>query len=248
VFKKFLSKIGVGNTKVNLLLPKEEFVQGETFQAKIIIEPGSVEQQVDHIDVVLRSTHAYEGYNLATGTGFGQLLHVQINEKFVIAPGSPVKEIPLEITISRNTPISTKAARHYFDTSLDVDDALDPTDKDKVTIIPCPEMTAVMSAIERLGFIHEDVYSGGTVVNGRQEFEFKASGMLHGKINELEVAFEISLDSVDLYMEFEKRVAGTKYEIEKRAVLRISNKEIALGNDHIMEILSKFIQAECANL
>jgi sporulation-control protein len=246
MFKKFLSKIGVGNTKVNLLLPKEEFVQGETFQAKIIIEPGSVEQQVDHIDVVLRSSHAYEGYS-SPGM-FGQLLHVQINEKFVIAPGLPVKEIPLEIIIPRNTPISTKAAKHYFDTSLEVDDALDPTDKDTVAILSCPEMAAVMSAIERLGFIHKDVYSGGTVVNGRQEFEFKASGMLHGKINELEVAFEVLPDSVDLFMEFEKRIAGTKYEIEKRAVLRISNKDIAEGNAHVMEILSKFIQAECANL
>jgi sporulation-control protein len=244
VFKKFLSKIGVGNTKVNLLLPKEEFVQGETFQAKIVIEPGSTEQQIDHIAIVLESSHAKD-----ENKKDNFWLQKKINEKFVIKPGSPVKEIPLEITIPRNTPISIKGAKHYFKTSLDVDDALDPTDRDYIIILPCAETAAVLAAIEGLGFVHKSedgISSGGKVVKGRQEFNFKPSDMLHGKIRELEVDFRILTDSVDLYMEFEKSATGLKPEKEKHAKLRISNDDIKAGSDRIKELLASFIQEKCA--
>jgi sporulation-control protein len=249
VFKNLMAKIGIGATKVNLILPKDTLMQGETITAKLMIEPGKTEQKIDHIDVKLILKSQYKKGD-ATHIVNKSVIDKTINESFVMTPGSTPREMTVELTVPRNIPISFGKTNYYFSTGLDVDSAVDPTDNDIVKIVPCPELACLLSAIEKLGFHHK--YDSGESTEQKQEFEFKAEGFMHGKLNELEVAFNLGSDKVDVLMEIDKRSFGLKAMLdmnERHTGLSIPNSEIMSGGvERVAQILKEFIEQEFSKI
>ncbi|NGN97031.1 sporulation protein [Grimontia sp. S25] len=199
MFKKLKASLGIGATKVDTILHNESVYQGETLRGTVHIKGGDVEQEIDSITLKLCTEVKVES---DSGVGYQVFVlgHIQANDPFTIQPGEE-KEVPFELKLHAETPITAVNAKlnqsHvWVETVLDIDFAIDPTDRDYLEVRPLPAVQRVLSAIEREGFalVKADVEKGHLRGNGfasvsgcYQELEFKNSGMFNKK--EIELSF-----------------------------------------------------------
>lgn len=95
-------------------------------------------------------------------------------------------------------------------TRVDVPGAVDPGDLDALSVEPLPVQTAVLQALEQLGFgfRRADVERGrlrGSDLPFYQEVEFAPPGHLRRSINELEVTFLADPAGCDVVLEVDRR-------------------------------------------
>ncbi|MCV5925719.1 sporulation protein, partial [Escherichia coli] len=69
---------------------------------------------------------------------------------FTIHPGEE-RTFDVKLDVPWNTPVTIGDAKVWLETGLDVAMALDPTDKDILTVRPDPLMDAILSAFEAQG-------------------------------------------------------------------------------------------------
>ncbi|MCV6022723.1 sporulation protein, partial [Escherichia coli] len=69
---------------------------------------------------------------------------------FTIHPGEE-RTFDIQLDVPWNKPVTIGDAKVWLETGLDVAMALDPTDKDILTVRPDPLMDAILSAFEAQG-------------------------------------------------------------------------------------------------
>ncbi|ELZ05510.1 hypothetical protein C481_02287 [Natrialba asiatica DSM 12278] len=99
------------------------------------------------------------------------------------------------------------------ETELDIDLAVDPEDKDYLTVKPTPRLQTVFDAMDDLGFslrsaeCEADPY--GRYTSGRrfvQEFEFRPeSGRFRDSLDEVELIAKPGPDELELFVEVDRR-------------------------------------------
>lgn len=70
---------------------------------------------------------------------------------FAIRPGER-KEAPFSFRLPLNTPVTIGRTKIWLATGLDIANAVDPTDNDYIRVVPNSGMSAILTAIEDLGF------------------------------------------------------------------------------------------------
>jgi sporulation-control protein len=252
IFKKAMASIGIGSSKVDTILSTDQARVGEQILGQVKVFGGKTEQKIDKIYLDFMTYYLKENsegrkvkYNtvIKKTDVVGELL-VKPNENYVF---DFTFDIPFE------TPISLHHKNVWFRTGLDIKMAIDPSDKDYITILPHQSVQMVIESMKRIGFNLREVETGYNKRNNKipflQEFEFKPNGYgnFNRSLDEVEMIFTIYNDGLEILAEIDRKargISGFFAEIanldEHYAKLFIPAQEF---NQNVDEILFNFISS-----
>jgi len=210
-FNRMMASIGIGAAQVDTLLEKNRYSPGESVQGVVKIKGGSVAQQVDNIYISVMTQYVKEVDDRKVYEN-AEISRQHVASPFTIQPGE-AKEIPFAFALPLNTPLTIGRSPVWLKTGLDIKSAVDPKDDDRIEVVPNRAMQTALDALSELGFRLRNAeceyaprFGYGTFV---QELEFvPASGDYRGKLDELEVIFAQKADSIDLYLQIDRKARG----------------------------------------
>lgn len=208
-----LNRIGIGSAEVDTILETETVQPGDSIPAHIEITGGSDDQEVENIDLAVMTRYEVEGDE---GSAYRNVAirETELTNGFTIAAGEERTVDAGEIEIPEDTPVTVGRTKVWIDTGLDIDWSVDPSDEDHLEVRPGRYLTAVMDAVEALGFgLHEaeNTEAGGFGASGFvQEFEYRpARGSRYASdLDEIELFPTRRGDSLELAIEVDKRGLG----------------------------------------
>lgn len=197
-----LSRFGIGNATVDLLVP-DTVRQGETVEATVEVEGGSDEQEVEGIYAFLRSEfHGEDAESTWTITEYGL-----IDDEFTITPDtSEAFDVSMHVPeVAPPTTITRSAPPVWIDTGLDIELAVDPDDRDQLTVEPGGTFATVHEAVtDRLGFgaYATEVVQRPGFTNFAAEVEYRPTGAAAYDLDELElILVSHGVDGLELRVE-----------------------------------------------
>ncbi|USD65322.1 sporulation protein [Vibrio sp. SCSIO 43136] len=219
-FKKTLASFGIGSAKVDTVISQETLIPGEKLHATIHVYGGSTAQEIDNIDVKLCCQYVEE-VEVERGDSDSRrkerqkrtyvLASWQLPYAFTIEPSSE-REFEVELDMPWNTPVTIGDAKVWLDTGLDIKLAIDPSDKDVLTVRPDPVMDGIFKALEEQGLRIRQVEceaAKGFELPFVQEFEFvPTTGPYHGVWRELEIVAYRDENSIKLWFEIDRQKKG----------------------------------------
>ncbi|AUI84956.1 sporulation control protein Spo0M [Vibrio azureus] len=218
--KKTLASFGIGSAKVDSILHQDVLYPGQTIDVSIHVYGGATQQPIDNIELKLccryiaeapddrGARHTQRSRRIAQTHVLAQWT---LPYGFTIHPGEDrVFDITLEVPW--NTPITIGDAKVWLETGLDISMALDPTDKDILTVRPDPVMDAILSALESQGLRIRQVECEevkGFALPFVQEFEMvPVDGPYHGMWRELEFVAHRDETALGLWFEVDRARNG----------------------------------------
>ncbi|WP_394251294.1 sporulation protein [Vibrio profundi] len=247
MFKKLKSSLGIGAAKVDTILDSIDVVQGGELTGQVHIMGGDVEQQIDAINLVLNTEVKVETEDSTSYETFS-LGRIQAVESFVVQPGE-VKQVPFRLQLNPETPITElnvlKNQTHvWVETTLDIDFAIDPKDRDFVQVKPLPVVSKVISALEAAGMtmVKADVEKGYLKSNNfssrsgcYQELEFRSGGFVNNK--EVELSFVLEGQMVHCLAEVDRSLSfrGDQYTSFSLS-MNASDSEVSNAVRHVLSI------------
>lgn len=126
LFRKYLSRLGIGSAEVDLILSKETYKLGEELEGYFLIKGGTIEQNVKQIECDLVMTK------------YPNLVENVIETKTIsvprqIHPGESVK-LSFSFTIPVHIPITEKDITYSFKTKLVFVEGVESRDVDAIQI------------------------------------------------------------------------------------------------------------------
>lgn len=199
MFDFSLASFGFGAATVDTKLKQEHIQAGELLQGSVHIQGGNSSQKIDSVSLYLITQ--YSKGNEIKNYVFDEF---SLSNSFTIQPEEEI-EIPFELQTPIDLPISCGKYPIFLKTNLDIPLAIDPTDKDRIQVLPVPIVGQLLKLIEDTGFV---LYS---VINQYdpdqkphpflQNFRFKPSGRFDGFVDQLDVIFDVT--EVDIYVEIQ---------------------------------------------
>ncbi|MDS0260849.1 sporulation protein [Haloarcula sp. S1CR25-12] len=199
--KRVLSSIGVGAATVDTVFPRTELVPGETVTAEVELYGGDATQEIDGIyfDLKTRLSEGEDEERLIT--------EFALDEEIELSPGDE-RTVPVDIEIPPWVPLTRGGASVWLETGLDIDWAVDPTDEDRIDIVPDAYIQALFDALEELGFalryaeLVETPYLDDRPF--AQEFDFRPTdSRFTDDLDELEVTIVPRSDDLRVFVEFD---------------------------------------------
>ncbi|WP_316569901.1 sporulation protein [Neobacillus sp. YIM B06451] len=252
-FNKVLASVGIGGTKVDTKLERDTLVPGETVRGIVEITGGSTEQTIDSIYLSLNTVYLKESndkkYSVTTAID-----RFKISDPFLIKPNEK-KEIPFSFRLPLDTPVTIGRTKVWLSTGLDIKNAVDPTDTDYVRVLPNKGMSAILSAVEDLGFrLREaDCEQASYRLKRRlpfvQEFEYvPVSGRFRGRLDELEVVmFPGEGGEIEVLMQVDRRARGLGGFLsealsmdESNVRLLVTQSDLPAVRDKIMAVIERY--------
>jgi sporulation-control protein len=214
LFNKALASIGIGSAQVDTKLEKDKVAPGGEIRGVVHVKGGNTEQKVDEIYLGLNTTYLKESNDRKVNVPV-VIDRFRLNEPFSISPGE-TKEIPFSIVLPLDVPISIGRTKIWVTTALDIKNAVDPSDKDYLQVVPNRLMNSVLNVVEDLGFRLREADCEQAPYRLRkrlpfiQEFEFvPVMGSFRGRLDELEVVFfPVSENEIEIYMQVDRRARG----------------------------------------
>jgi len=223
MFKKILASVGIGAAKVDTVLETEHLQPGQKFNAVIVIKGGDVDQEISGLDLALMTRVKVENDD-------GEYFTNHVIEKWritdigMIAAGAE-KHIPFEARLHSETPITEINAGYnqshvWLETGLDIDLALDPTDRDALHIYPNDAVSTLMEAMDRLGFslVKADVEKGYLKAptfqshsGCYQELEYRPNSRSLFGLQEIELSFVPEAHKTHVLIELDRAFRGDGY-------------------------------------
>lgn len=225
--QKALATVGIGAATVDTRLAQSSCFPGDTLTGEVHLRGGKVAQELDAIYLLVATKYKRE-----SGDSTYYVEHVlarhQLAEHGVIAPGE-TRVVPFSMRLPEETPVTVHKVPVYVKTGLDIPGALDPKDQDYIQVQPHPLMTAVLNAVQALGFQLVKVdceYSHLGILSQPfvQEFEFRPIGAYRSRLTELEVIFRLRGEVLDVFLELDRRGRGlaglleTAFDMNERFV------------------------------
>ncbi|MGA4605698.1 sporulation protein [Pseudoalteromonas maricaloris] len=253
-FKKALGAVGIGAAKVDTILETHHASPGEEISGTVKIIGGKVAQEINKVDLNVMCNYTVEREDsegeTTTITKNHTLAKFQINERFTIEPGDE-KHIPFALDLAEETPLTVGQSKTWIATNLDIDMALDKSDRDYLHIVPTELQQAAIDAMEALGFkLYESDCEGIDEVSFSrlpfvQELEFKTiTGDFHGRFDEVEVVFFNRGEQLEIIFEIDRKARGFKGFFaealdldESKARLLIDETDLEDLEDAIYDIL-----------
>lgn len=252
-FKKVLASVGIGSATVDTQLYTERLAAGEEVSGVVVITGGQVGQQVDNLYLFVKTQYVRE-VNDSKVTDVAIIDKILVSRTFTLAPNER-REIPFRFRLSDKTPITLHRTPVWIETGLDIKNAVDPTDRDMIEVLPHSHMSTVLDALEQLGFRLREITNDYSPRLGQglpfvQEFEFvPTSGPFRGLLDELEVLFFLKGDDLELFMEIDRRARGVRGMWEERLNMdeshirfTIQGDQLRRGSGYIAEQLQQLIR------
>ncbi|EGA70501.1 sporulation-control protein [Vibrio sinaloensis DSM 21326] len=247
MFGKLKASLGIGAAKVDTVLESMSVFQGETLKGIVHIQGGDVEQQIDAINLKLCTEVKVESDDSVSYQDF-IIGKIQAVQPFTIQPGEN-KQVPFEMKLDDETPITALNALKnqchvWVETTLDIDFAIDPKDRDFVEVKPLPVAGKIISAIEQAGFamVKADVEKGhlrGSNFSSKsgcyQEIEFRNSGFINKK--EIELSFILDGGVMHCLAEVDRSLSmrGDQY-VSFTLSLNASDAEIGSAVNRVLSV------------
>lgn len=253
LFSKVLASVGVGAAKVDTKLEKNAYYPGETLKGMVEITGGSIEQKIDAIYLTVNTTYERET-NDKKYTTAAIIERYQLSEPFVIKANER-KEIPFNFHIPEDAPLSAGKTKIWVTTGLDIKNAIDPSDRDYLNIVPTSVQSAVFHALNELGFRLREADCEEAPRRYRrrfpfvQEFEFVPnSGPFRGRLDELELIFyPIDKDVMEIMLQVDRRARGLgsflaeALEMDETNVrFTISEKDLPSLKEKMYSVIEKY--------
>jgi sporulation-control protein len=214
-FKKLLASMGAGGASVETELTESNVVPGGVVQGEVRLQGGSVNQQIQGLNVGLQARVEVEGNDQEvkqdiefTKQSIGGAFEVQAGATHVVPFGL---EIPWEtpITIIDGQPL--RGMNIGVTTELDIARALDSGDLDPIKVHPLPAQQAILDAFVQLGFRFKAADMERGHIRGTrqklpfyQEIEFFAPQQYRG-LNQVELTFVADDREMDVILEMDKK-------------------------------------------
>ncbi len=210
MLQKLLATLGVGGATIETTITAPAR-QGGTLQGTIVVQGGSVPQEVRDVVLALRVPARRESGD-HTITETLTVAHGQVPLRTTLEPGAR-HQAAFQLPIPFDCPLSLGPTHVTLATGLDVAGAVDAGDRDPVRVLPDATLGALIDACAALGFAHQP-RSGEVSYQKRgwfgqvplQELKFRPQGGAYrGVLDELE--FVISRDgaSVEALVEIDRR-------------------------------------------
>jgi sporulation-control protein len=253
IFNKVFASIGIGSAQVDTRLESDTVVPGEEVRGIVHVKGGRTEQKVDEIYLSLHTTYIKESDDKKY-TATATIDRFRLNDPFTIQP-SETKEIPFSFILPIDVPVSIGRTKIWVATGLDIKNAVDPSDKDPLKVLPNSLMDSVFSAAEDLGFRLRNADCEQAPHRLRrnypfvQEFEFvPISGSFRGKLDELElVFFPVSQNEVEIFMQVDRKARGLggflaeAFEMdESNVVLTVTRNDIPNLSQKLHAAISRY--------
>jgi sporulation-control protein len=258
MFNKVIASIGIGSATVDTKLKSAYIQQGEILEGIIEVKGGSTEQRIETINLKLMTMFGHEGSDrLSPATVEDQ----QLNEPFTISKGER-KTIPFSFQVPLDTPITMidpetqkNVPPVWIDTAIDIRNAVDPKDRDFVSVDPTTVHENIIDAIKVIGFKFQQMESQNTpswIKTNRpfvQQYEFIPSyGKYSRKLDELEVYILQGDRETTVYFEIDKRSKGSmaalkeKFNLdEHRGSVTLDNQQILINRSRISDTFEQII-------
>ncbi|MDI3328479.1 MAG: sporulation protein [Alicyclobacillaceae bacterium] len=250
MFRKFLSKLGIGGASIDLILETGAVRMGETVRGQLAVAGGETEQSIEGIQVNLVVTSQYKA-----GDAVRHVKEVvarqAIGDAFVIQPRE-TKTYPFEFAVPAGIPVSSVTTRYYFATNLEIDAAFDAKDRDPVTVLPSGLLQNFLEGFALLGFVPKrEAYNGR-----HQMIDFSPTSWLSGQLDELVFQFDPrkTRSGVEGFFEIDKKNKGLFGMIadeldldEKKGGFRFTASELA-SKEKAAETIRSFIERHFRNL
>ncbi|WP_059170789.1 sporulation protein [Bacillus sp. FJAT-27445] len=253
LFNKVLASVGIGGSKVDTKLENDTLVPGETVRGIVEIIGGSIEQSIDSIFLSLNTTYLKESGDKKYSVT-ASIDRFKIAEPFQISPNEK-KAIPFSFRLPLDTPVTIGRTKVWLSTGLDIKNAVDPTDTDYVRVVPNNEMSAILTAVQDMGFRLREADCEQAPYRMRrrlpfvQEFEFvPVSGRFRGRLDELEVVlFPGDGGAVEVLMQVDRRARGLGGFLsealstdESNVRLLLSSSDIPLARQKIQAVIERY--------
>jgi sporulation-control protein len=250
-FNQMLASIGIGSARVDTRLSKASVRVGESLEGVVHIQGGNAPQDISSIYLGLMTQYLKkQGDSTVRVNTLVEKWH--ISSPLKVQPGQKV-EVPFSVQIPLFSPVSLGRTPIWLQTGLDIDNAIDPGDKDTLQILPHPSMEAVLEAVKGMGFWFKEAtceYSawGDWEMDFVQEIEFHPGSGFRG-VKELELVCFVKPHEVEVIVEVDRRARGLTGLFaealdldERKQRLHFSREALARGPRHIAEQISGVIE------
>jgi sporulation-control protein len=251
-FNQMLASIGIGSAKVDTRLNKASVRVGESLDGVVHIQGGNAPQDISSIYLGLMTQYLKQQGDSTVRVN-ALVEKWNIVRPLTVQPGQQV-EVPFSVQIPLFSPVSLGRTPIWLKTGLDVDNAIDPGDKDTLQILPHPSMEAVLEAVKGMGFWFKEAtceYSSrlGGALPFVQEIEFRPGGSGFRGVKELELVCFVNPHGVEVIVEVDRRAKGLQglFEAaldldERKQRLNLSREVLAGGPQRIADQIASVIQ------
>ncbi|MBD0383581.1 sporulation protein [Paenibacillus sedimenti] len=252
IFKKMLATVGIGAAQVDMLIDDSSIAAGDLLEGVVRIQGGRVDQQVDDVYAYVMTTYTKE-QNDTKVEQEAAIAKFLLAGKFTVE-AEQTYEFPFSFKLPETTPVTMGRTPVWIQTGLDIKEAFDPKDQDRVKVSPHPHAQIVMDAVEQMGFRLREVSCQYAPRHGRglpfvQEFEFVPTSEFRGRLDELEIIFYPEEDGIELLLQIDRRARGLAGFIaeamdtdESFVQCRFNKSELARGRHSIAGELSDLIR------
>lgn len=241
MFKKLMASFGVGAAKVNLVLDNEMCRVGEVVKGKMVVLGGNVAQGIHTLDVDLVMKLNIRGKEISR-----VVETIRVARDFRIE-ARDTQEIPFEHQIPLHYPLSKGSVSYSLVTKMDIAQAVDTGDADRLVVLPNREMALVFDALQALGF--KEKIGSGKIEQYGQEFEFYPTGQFAEQLKELELKFFIDQNDFRLYLELEMAGGFMRSGQEHHTELTIPPAVLNGGSvQELAQTIREFLEEELSQV
>ena len=223
MFKKLIASVGIGSAKVDTIVKTEQIFPDSMIDLEVVIEGGSVEQDLNGLTVALCTSMQEEFDGDDVEFDYDSTLVISRVavplENTIIQPNERLV-FEVQMHVHAETPITALRSKSavWLKTGLDIENGVDSSDKDYLNILLPPLQERLLGALQELGYnlVKIDTERGtlrgdgfNSTIGCYQEFEFKSNGFFSNK--EVEVSFLQGDDMVGVVLEIDRSFGGDSY-------------------------------------
>ncbi len=244
-FNKVLASVGIGSAKVDTKLETDVVAPGGQIKGVVEIQGGNTQQQLNDVYLTVKTKYVKESddkkYHVTGVIDQFRLIESMTLEK------NERKTLPFSFHLPLDTPLSIGRTQVWIETGLDIKNAVDPTDKDYLRVVPNELMESVLQAVNNIGFrlreaeCEQAPYRLQRRLPFIQEFEYVPSaGPFRGRLDELEITFfPISNDEIEIFMQVDRKVRGLGSLFSEALNLDESNLRFTVRKSDIANMQQK---------
>jgi sporulation-control protein len=129
ILRKYLSMLGIGAARIDLILPKESYSPGDYINGHFLVKGGTIEQQLKRIDCDLILTNPNTGIEKVVDTS------MVLTSKWIESEES--NKISFTFKLCEELPYSSDDRVYHFKTRLTfLEGGVESKDQDIIQIIP----------------------------------------------------------------------------------------------------------------
>lgn len=204
MFKKLLASVGIGSASVDLEVANSRVELGGILEGQVHIKGGNIEQEIDQIYINLVLSSKYK-HGDETRTISRTLATTNVGGKQLLKPGQE-ELFPVKFQIPIDVPISKGRTKYHLQTGLDIQQAIDPSDHDVITVVPNQSLQLFFDALDILGF--REQYNTGDYNGKYQEFGYKPTSFMARELDEIEIYPAVDASQLNILMQIDKRNRG----------------------------------------